>query len=248
MQGRQGRLEAIVDAASSGGVAPWFAASQEGHEAVVRLLLARGAGVNKATTDQGETPLYIASCYGHTAVVKLLLDRGVDISKPTTNTATTTLSHRGIQRSRVGREVASGTVSQRRVGEPGRDGAGSRGATRSPAHCRAAGLLSVLRLQCALSTNESAASRVSWAWPIVALTEVTTGPARPSEEGLPPSRGAGSSRAVILRPSGAGRPSRHRRLSRQTAARRVYVHCAHTQPRVIPWDSAVSEWGFHRAR
>ena len=48
-------------------------ASQNGHEAIVAALIAAGADVNKARTNDGTTPLYIAACKGYEAIVKNLL-------------------------------------------------------------------------------------------------------------------------------------------------------------------------------
>ena len=54
-------------------------ACQNGHEGVVRLLLAHAAtDVNQATTTDGATPLFIACNEGHEGVVRLLLEKGAD--------------------------------------------------------------------------------------------------------------------------------------------------------------------------
>ena len=53
----------------------------------MRLLLDRGAEVNKAKND-GATSLCIASHNAHEAVVRLLLDRGADVDKAMNNGAT----------------------------------------------------------------------------------------------------------------------------------------------------------------
>jgi ankyrin repeat protein len=48
---------------------------------VVKLLLAKGASVDQATTDEYKmTPLYSASDNSHSEVVKLLLDQGANIN------------------------------------------------------------------------------------------------------------------------------------------------------------------------
>jgi ankyrin repeat protein len=60
------------------GRTPLHIASEQDHEAVVRLLLDRGADV-RAALPSGRTPLHIASQEGHAAVVRLLLDRGADV-------------------------------------------------------------------------------------------------------------------------------------------------------------------------
>ena len=66
------------------GSTPLFKAAQNGHDAVVKLLLAPGVGLkleanpNQAETKYGCTPLYMAAENGHEAVVKLLLAGGAD--------------------------------------------------------------------------------------------------------------------------------------------------------------------------
>ncbi|KAK8105277.1 F-box and WD domain-containing protein [Apiospora kogelbergensis] len=57
------------------------AASLNGHEAVVRLLLDRSAHVNAQGGEWGSA-LQAASLNGHEAVVRLLLDRGADVNAP----------------------------------------------------------------------------------------------------------------------------------------------------------------------
>ena len=68
----------ISTTACPGGEYGWTAlmwAAQEGHEAVVKLLLDKGAAVDKALKD-GHTALIIAAQKGHAAVAKVLLDKG----------------------------------------------------------------------------------------------------------------------------------------------------------------------------
>ena len=54
---------------------PLHLACQKGKVDVVRLLLDKGAAVDRADKD-GATPLWIACCKGHVDVVRLLLDKG----------------------------------------------------------------------------------------------------------------------------------------------------------------------------
>lgn len=46
----------------------------------VKLLLRRGANVDRQTTEMGSTALHRAAVAGHAAVVRLLLDAGADVS------------------------------------------------------------------------------------------------------------------------------------------------------------------------
>ncbi|KAH7308661.1 hypothetical protein B0I35DRAFT_99586 [Stachybotrys elegans] len=60
---------------------PFFQAIENGHEAVVRLLLDNGADIEgKTESRSGQTPLLWAAYKGHRAIVQLLLDRGADIN------------------------------------------------------------------------------------------------------------------------------------------------------------------------
>jgi ankyrin repeat protein len=57
------------------GRTPLSWASENGHEAVVRLLIEKGAAVDSTEKD-GQTPLLCASENGHEAVVRLLSEKG----------------------------------------------------------------------------------------------------------------------------------------------------------------------------
>jgi predicted LPLAT superfamily acyltransferase len=61
-------------------VTPLFIASQEGHVGVVRLLLDKGARMDKPNKN-GTTPLFIASQGGYVDIVRLLLDNGARVDK-----------------------------------------------------------------------------------------------------------------------------------------------------------------------
>jgi len=63
------------------GCTPLFMAAQEGHLTVVTYLIAAGADVDKATTDDGRTPLFIAAQNGHLTVVTKLIAAGADVDK-----------------------------------------------------------------------------------------------------------------------------------------------------------------------
>ncbi|KAI5841659.1 hypothetical protein BZA05DRAFT_360374, partial [Tricharina praecox] len=55
-------------------------AFKEGHEAVARLLIDRGADISTVGGYSGRTPLQLAALGGYEAVARVLLDRGADVS------------------------------------------------------------------------------------------------------------------------------------------------------------------------
>ncbi|KAF8817312.1 hypothetical protein BYT27DRAFT_6865538, partial [Phlegmacium glaucopus] len=60
------------------------AASSEGHEAIVKLLLEKGANVNAQEGEEFGSALRAASSRGHEAIVKLLLEHGAEMSAAAT--------------------------------------------------------------------------------------------------------------------------------------------------------------------
>jgi ankyrin repeat protein len=66
-------------ARSEDGCTPLYIAAQNGHAAVVSVLIAAGADVNKARASGG-TPLYIAAQRGHAGVVDLLIAAGANVN------------------------------------------------------------------------------------------------------------------------------------------------------------------------
>ena len=54
-------------------------------------LIAAGADVNKARTDDGSTPLLMAAENGHTSTVEKLIAAGADVDKATTTDGVTPL-------------------------------------------------------------------------------------------------------------------------------------------------------------
>jgi ankyrin repeat protein len=71
---------ADVNKADNVGRTPLWWAAENGHEAVVKVLIAAGADVNKSD-NYGRTLLYWAVRYGHEAVVKMLIAAGADVNK-----------------------------------------------------------------------------------------------------------------------------------------------------------------------
>ena len=62
---------------------------------IVERLIAAGADVDKADTDDGTTPLYVAAQNGHHPVVERLIAAGADVDKATTDNDFTPLFLRG---------------------------------------------------------------------------------------------------------------------------------------------------------
>lgn len=59
---------------------PLHSAAIAGHEAVVKLLIERGATINDPATFDTYTPLHSAATQGHAGVVKLLAEAGADLN------------------------------------------------------------------------------------------------------------------------------------------------------------------------
>jgi ankyrin repeat protein len=72
------RLRILLDNTDNEDLTPLWYAVSGGHEAVVLLLLQKGAKVNAKCRD-GRTPLFEAVVRGNEEIVRLLLDKGADI-------------------------------------------------------------------------------------------------------------------------------------------------------------------------
>jgi hypothetical protein len=71
-----------VDVYDSSGKTPLWWAAAKGHEAIVKLLLEKGADID-SKDNNNQTPLSWAAAEGHEAVVKLLLKKGADADSKT---------------------------------------------------------------------------------------------------------------------------------------------------------------------
>ena len=56
-----------------------FMAAQNGHDAIVEVLIKHGANIHQARSDLGDTPLIIASVSARTNIVGLLLSHGASL-------------------------------------------------------------------------------------------------------------------------------------------------------------------------
>ena len=79
-------------------------ASLQGHEEVVKLLIEKGAEVNR-TDKAGVTALMAASEQGHGEIVKLLIEKGAEVNR-TDEAGETALMVASHTRTRGGRETA----------------------------------------------------------------------------------------------------------------------------------------------
>jgi ankyrin repeat protein len=68
-----------ADTATEGGETPLMTAARTGNVDVVRALLARGAGVERADERRGQTALMWAAAEGHAPVVQALVDAGAAV-------------------------------------------------------------------------------------------------------------------------------------------------------------------------
>jgi hypothetical protein len=74
-----------LNSKDSYGRTPLSYAAENGHEAVVKLLLEKGAELETKDKDYGQTPLSWAAENGHEAVVKLLLEKGAELETKSNN-------------------------------------------------------------------------------------------------------------------------------------------------------------------
>lgn len=71
--------EANIDAKDGHGWTALSWATRNGHEAIIEMLLDKGATVD-AADEKCRTPLLLATENGHEACVKLLLDNGANVN------------------------------------------------------------------------------------------------------------------------------------------------------------------------
>ncbi|SCO87659.1 uncharacterized protein FRV6_11786 [Fusarium oxysporum] len=100
--GRADQVGININAKDERSWAPLEWAAEEGHEAIVRMLLDRGA-CTEAADKEGMTPLLRAAGNGHKAIVQLLLNRGAHIDAAD-NTGRTPLMWAAACTTRMGQE------------------------------------------------------------------------------------------------------------------------------------------------
>ena len=76
---------ADVDCPMTDGTTPLFIAASKGCDAIVNMLIAAGADLDKARETDNATPLFMAALNGHDASVRALLRAGADIRKSRTD-------------------------------------------------------------------------------------------------------------------------------------------------------------------
>jgi ankyrin repeat protein len=81
------RFPALVNKTQNDGATPLHIAAYQGHLAIVKYLVQKGANINQATP-HGATPLSVAAQQGHLAIVKYLVQKGANINQAMTNGAT----------------------------------------------------------------------------------------------------------------------------------------------------------------
>jgi ankyrin repeat protein len=82
-----------LDSKDSYGRTPLSYAAEKGHEAVMKLLVEKGAELETKSDYYGRTPLSYAAEDGHAAVVKLLLEKGAELETKSTSSGRTPLSY-----------------------------------------------------------------------------------------------------------------------------------------------------------
>ncbi|KAF4779977.1 hypothetical protein HER10_EVM0008301 [Colletotrichum scovillei] len=93
--GRLGMVELLLRAGYNvsecdhGGLTPLHRAAEQGHEAIVKILIETGASVNVETMNKGlRTPLSYAAMHGREAIVKLLLQNKANVNARRENSST----------------------------------------------------------------------------------------------------------------------------------------------------------------
>ena len=89
-QQQQQKGKSLIEIANYNHTTPLMRAAQEGHVRVVKLLLDRGAAVNRRNRVQ-MTALMLASQRGHAAVCQVLIDRGAELDSMTEQNSTSLL-------------------------------------------------------------------------------------------------------------------------------------------------------------
>lgn len=93
LDNRWGAAKTLLDTGNANGNSVLLWAAEEGHTAVVELLLKRSGTDFEVRDSNGSTPLLLAARYGHKTIVKLLLDTGkVEVNSKDNDQGSTPLS------------------------------------------------------------------------------------------------------------------------------------------------------------
>ena len=95
-----------------------MAAATGGHEAMVRMLLQRGASVNLQNSGGG-TALMNAAAFGHTTIVQVLLDARADASLQAIDGSTALIAAEHERQAATAHSCCDSTPIGRRLRQPG---------------------------------------------------------------------------------------------------------------------------------
>ncbi|XP_064395548.1 uncharacterized protein LOC135342673 isoform X3 [Halichondria panicea] len=139
----------LISVPQNGATALYWA-SRNGHDEIVRVLLAAKATVN-TQTKSGQTPLWVASFYGHQKCMELLIDAGanVDVPKEDGFTALIAAAQEGHARA-----VEILIAAKARVDVPQKNGATALYMASQDGHCGVVRMLLEAKADVKIKTND----------------------------------------------------------------------------------------------
>ncbi len=81
-------MRLLLEGDTTGADKAMVQAAREGREAIVRLLLEKGAELESKVKYSGRTALSYVAQMGHEALVKLLLEKGIEVESKDNNSVT----------------------------------------------------------------------------------------------------------------------------------------------------------------